>query len=168
LKTLAKLLLAASALSFGGFAHADDAEFLRSLDGNWSGSGSVKSTADSSPVSVSCEFSSDTTDSSMSLDGSCTGLVIISRSIGADLKANGKSYTGTYVGSRTGPAALAGKRSGNALNLGIRWARNVNGDQTAQLKLERIGNNGMRLTTLDNDPDTGKRIVISRIDLRRS
>ena len=61
-------------------------------------------------------------------------------------------YKGTYIGSSTGPAGLSGKRSGNALNLGIRWAKDVNGDRSAKLRLEKVGDNGMRLTTVDTDP----------------
>ena len=80
---------------------------------------------------------------------------------------DGKSYKGTYIGSRTGPAGLAGKRSGNALNLAIRWAKEVNGDRAARLRLEKVGDNGMRLTTTDTDPATGKSVVISEINLRR-
>jgi hypothetical protein len=103
----------------------------------------------------------------MALDGSCTGLVVVSRDIGANIKTDGTSYTGTYIGSSTGPAGLSGKRSGNALNLGIRWASDVNGDRKAQLRLEKVGDNGMRLTTTDKDPATGKSVVISDINLRR-
>jgi hypothetical protein len=160
-------LLVASALCLGSAAHAADAEFLKSLQGNWAGEGSVKVDADSSAVGVNCKFVSDTTDSSMSLDGSCTGLVVMSRDIGAKIKTDGKSYKGTYIGSSTGPAGLSGKRSGNALNLGIRWAKDVNGDRSAKLRLEKVGDNGMRLTTMDTDPATGKSVVISDINLRR-
>jgi hypothetical protein len=164
---LARLLAVASVLCLSGVAHAADAEFLKSLDGKWAGKGAVKPEADSPPISVNCKFTSDTTDTSMSLDGKCTGLVVISRAIGANLRTDGKSYTGTYVGSSTGPAGLVGKRSGNALNLGIRWAKEVNGDRAARLRLEKIGDNGMRLTTTDTDPWTGEKIVISEINLRR-
>jgi hypothetical protein len=167
LRFLASLLVVGSGLCLGGVAHAADAEFLKSLEGNWAGKGSVKPEADSSPISVNCKFASDTTATSMSLDGKCTGLVVISREIGADIETDGKSYKGTYIGSRTGPAGLSGKRSGNALNLGIRWAKNVNGDRSARLRLEKVGDNGMRLTTTDTDPATGRSIVISDINLRR-
>jgi hypothetical protein len=164
---IARSLVVAAALCLGGAAHAADAEFLKSLEGNWAGKGSVKVNADSSPVGVNCKFASDTTDNSMSLDGKCTGLIVVSRAIGADIKTDGKSYRGTYVGSSTGPAGLSGKRSGDALNLGIRWASEVNGDRSAKLRLEKVGDNGMRLTTTDTDPATGKSIVISEINLRR-
>ena len=73
--------------------------------------GSVKVDADSPAISVNCKFASDTTDNSMKLDGNCVGLVVFSRPIGARLKTEGKSYTGTYIGSGTGPAGLNGKRS---------------------------------------------------------
>jgi hypothetical protein len=164
---IARSLVVAAALCLGGAAHAADAEFLKSLEGNWAGKGSVKVNADSSPVGVNCKFASDTTDNSMSLDGKCTGLIVVSRAIGADIKTDGKSYRGTYVGSSTGPAGLSGKRSGDALNLGIRWASEVNGDRSAKLRLEKVGDNGMRLTTTDTDPATGESIVISEINLRR-
>ncbi|RVA81297.1 hypothetical protein EN910_35780, partial [Mesorhizobium sp. M7A.F.Ca.CA.004.01.1.1] len=105
---------------------------------------------------------------SLSLDGNCRGLVVVTRAISADLKASGAKYSGTYVGSRTGPAQLNGSRSGNAINLGIRWAKEVNGDRRAQMKVEKRGENGMRLTVIDTDPKTGKSVVTSRIDLQRT
>ena len=163
---LGRALLIASTLSLVSAAHSQDG-FLASLNGTWAGNGSVRIDADSSPVNVSCKFSSDTTPSSMALDGTCTGLVVISRDIGATISTDGSRYRGVYRGSRTGPAALNGKQSGNSLNLAIRWAADVNGDRSAQLKLEKVGDNGMRLTTLDKDPKTGKPVVISKIDLRR-
>ena len=35
------------------------------------------------------------------------------------------------------------------------------------VRLEKVGDNGMRLTTTDKDPATGKSVVISDINLRR-
>ena len=166
-KFLASLVFAGAAAAFGSVAQAAEADFLQSLGGNWSGKGSVKVDADSPSISVNCKFASDTTDSSMKLDGNCVGLVVFSRPIGARLKTDGKSYTGTYIGSGTGPAGLNGRRSGNSLNLGIRWAKEVNGDRTAKMKLEKVGADGMRLTTVDTDPRTGKSVTTSQINLRR-
>jgi hypothetical protein len=160
--------LAAAMLCIAGPAHASDAAFLKSFAGSWVGKGTVKVDADAQPIKITCKFASDATESSLSLDGKCTGYVVFSRAIGADVKTNGKTYTGTYTGSSTGPAGLSGNRSGNALVLGIHWAKEVNGDRAAQLRLEKVGDNGMRLTTIDKDPATGKNIVISRIDLSRS
>ena len=127
----------------------------------------MKVRADSSPVNVTCKFDSDATDTSLSLDGNCRGLVVISRAIGANIKADGANYSGSYTGAGTGKAGLNGKRSGNAINLGISWAKEVNGDRVAQLTVEKVGENGMTLTTVDEDPKTGKSVVTSQINLRR-
>jgi hypothetical protein len=35
------------------------------------------------------------------------------------------------------------------------------------MTIEKVGDSGMRLTTVDTDPKTGESIVTSRIDLRR-
>jgi hypothetical protein len=80
----------------------------------------------------------------------------------------GSKYSGSYIGAGTGTAGLSGSRSGNAINLGIRWAKEVNGDRKARMTVEKIGENGMKLTTVDVDPETGKNVVTSQIDLRRS
>ena len=160
-------IVAASVLFAASAAHADEAAFLNSLDGNWSGKGTVKVRTNSSPINVTCKFNSDATASSLSLDGNCRGLVIVSRAIGADLKANGAKYSGSYVGAGTGTAGLSGSRSGNAINLGIRWAKDVNGDRNARMTVEKVGDNGMKLTTVDVDPETGKNVVTSQINLSR-
>ncbi len=132
------------------------------------GKGTVQTEAGSKPININCKFAPRATDTSLSLDGKCTGYVVFSRAIGADVKTDGKIYTGIYNGSRTGPAGLRGKRVNNALVLGIRWAKEVKGDRAAELKLEKLANNRMRLTTTDNDPATGKNVVISQINLNRT
>jgi hypothetical protein len=95
-------------------------------------------------------------------------MVVVTRAISADLKANGQRYTGSYVGAGTGTAGLSGARKGSAINLGISWAREVNGDRQARMTVQKVGDNGMKLTTVDVDPATGKNVVTSQIDLRRS
>ena len=167
MKSITTLFLSVAALSFGAVAHAGDAEFLKSMDGNWSGKGTVKVRVNSFPMNISCKFTSDTTDSSLSLDGKCSGLMGLTRAIGAFIKTNGSTYSGSYIGARTGIAGLSGKRSGNAIELAIRWAKEVNGDRNAKMTIEKIGSNGMRLTTVDTDPKTGKSVVTSQINLRR-
>jgi hypothetical protein len=161
-------VLAVSMLFAVSAAQASEAAFLSSLDGNWSGKGTVKVRTNSSPINVTCKFDSNATESSLSLDGNCRGMVIVSRAIGADLKVKGSKYSGSYIGAGTGTAGLSGSRSGNAINLGIRWAKEVNGDRKARMTVEKIGENGMKLTTVDVDPETGKNVVTSQIDLRRS
>lgn len=152
----------------GNITLANDSVFLKSMAGSWNGKGTVKVRANSAPINVTCSFTSATTPQSLSLDGRCTSLAIFSRAISADLKATGTRYAGSYVGAGTGTAGLDGQRAGDKINLGITWAKEVNGDRRAQMTIEKVGESGMRLTTVDRDPRTGKSIVTSRIDLRRS
>ncbi len=163
-----RLFLSAAVLSYGAVGHAGEAEFLKSVDGNWSGKGTVKVRANSFPMDIVCRFTSDATDTSLSLRGKCTGLMGLSRAIGADMRTNGSTYSGSYRGAGTGIAGLNGKRVGNAIKLAIKWAKQVNGDRSARMTIEKIGSNGMRLTTVDNDPKTGKSVVTSQINLQRS
>jgi len=163
----ATFLLAATIFS-AGVASADEAEFLQSLDGSWRGSGTVAVRADASPMKVACSFKTDTTASSLALNGKCTSLAVFSRVIGADLQVQGADYSGSYVGAGTGTAGLSGNRSGDSINLSIRWAKDVNGDRAAKMTIEKVGETGMRLTTTDTHPTTGESIITSRIDLKRS
>ncbi len=163
-------MIAATALLFaagGTPAHADETAFLTSMAGSWSGKGTVKVRANSPTIRVTCRFTSATTPQSLALNGKCTSLAVFSRAISADLKATGSRYAGSYVGAGTGTAGLNGRRAGDTINLGITWAKAVNGDRRAQMTIEKIGTSGMRLTTVDKDPKTGKSIVTSQIDLRR-
>jgi hypothetical protein len=168
MRSFAQFALAGCLLVAAGAAHADETKFLQSFKGNFAGKGTVQVTTDVPNVSVSCSFKSNATSTSLSLDGNCRGLIVVSRSISANLKVTGAKYSGVYVGSRTGPAQLNGSRSGNAINLGIRWAQEVNGDRKARMTVEKMGENGIRLTVTDTDPKTGKSVVTSRIDLQRT
>ncbi|TIV71171.1 MAG: hypothetical protein E5V89_11310 [Mesorhizobium sp.] len=162
------MMLFLFALTAAADARADDADFLRSFQGNFAGNGTLKVSASAPTMNISCTFKSGATSTSLSLDGKCRGLILMTREISADLKASGAGYTGVYIGSRTGPAQLNGSRAGNALSLGIRWAKEVNGDRSAQLTVEKTSGDGMRLTVTDTDPKTGKTMVTSRIDLKRT
>lgn len=167
MRPFAQLALA-GCLVAAGSAHADETKFLQSFQGNFAGKGTVQVSTDVPNVGVSCSFKSNATSTSLSLDGSCRGLVVLTRAISANLKVTDAKYSGVYVGSRTGPAQLDGSRSGNAINLGISWAKEVNGDRKARMTVEKRGENGIRLTVTDTDPKTGKSVVTSRIDLRRT
>lgn len=149
-------------------AHADESVFLKTLAGSWSGKGTVKVRTNAPTLKVTCRFKSDTNASSLALNGRCTSLMVFSRIISANLKASGDNYTGSYVGAGTGTAGLGGKRNGDAINLAIKWAKEVNGDRRAQMTIRKIGASGMRLTTVDTDPATGRSVVTSLIDLQRS
>jgi hypothetical protein len=166
MKAASGLALACCLLAAGA-ARADETAFLRSLDGNWAGKGKVKVRIAAPTIGVSCKFKSETAEKSLSLTGVCRGLLVFSRKIGAELKVDQGRYSGTYIGAGTGPATLNGSRSDDEIDLAIRWARNVNGDRDARLTVEKIGENGMRLTTTDQDLKTGRTVVTSQIDLQR-
>lgn len=162
-----RLLLAAMMTVAAGAGQADEQAFLASLEGDWTGRGSVRLRADSAPINVSCSFDTESAGPALSMRGTCRGLIVVSRSISADLRADGDRYRGTYVGPKGGRSKLTGRRSGNAINLAVRWAEAVNGDHRANMVLRKVGENGMQLTTIDVDPGSGKRVATSDINLQR-
>lgn len=162
-----KALLVTSIMMVANPALAGEQSFLKTLEGSYSGNGTVKLRTTSKPINVRCKFKSSADLQSLSLNGSCTGLLVISRKIGADIKVTGTGYRGTYLGAGTGPAALKGKRRGNSLAFNVRWAKNVNGDREATLTVQKVGDRGMTLITTDQDPSTGKIVTTSEISLKR-
>lgn len=163
---LTSALLAATTL-WPSLAPAAEGDFLRTLEGSWSGKGTVLTRIGARPINVSCNLESTAGTSTLSMQGTCRGLLVVQRNISADLKASGSRYSGTYVGPAGQPSALSGSRQGNAINLGVRWAKVTNGDRAATMTIERIGNDRLRLQTIDNDPSSGRQVVTSRIDLSR-
>jgi hypothetical protein len=148
-------------------ANASEAQFLNTLDGQYEGQGRIRLRTDKAPINVDCTFSSATSETLLTLEGRCRGLLVVSRAIGAQLQINGNSYSGSYVGAGSGPASLSGKRSGNTLNLAIRWAKEINGDRRANLSVAKIGERGLSLKTTDKDPKSGEMVVTSEIILQR-
>lgn len=146
---------------------AAEFDFLKSLSGNWNGAGTVLTRIGSNPINVNCSFATTAGASDFSMKGNCRGLLVIRRAVSADLTVSGDRYTGTYVGPSGLPSALSGSRRGNAINLSVRWPRPVNGDRNANMTIEKVGAEGLRLRTIDRDPTTGKTVVTSSIDLQR-
>ena len=166
-RMFAVVLFGYAATSFPTVGNASEEQFLNTLDGQYEGQGQVRLRTDKEPINVDCTFRSATSASSLSLKGECRGLLVVSRSVGAELKIDGKSYSGSYVGAGSGTAALSGKRDGNTLNFAIRWAKEVNGDRKANLAVAKIGDRGLTLTTTDQDPSSGQTVVTSEIMLER-
>lgn len=148
-------------------AGASDAEFLNSLEGQYAGKGQVRLRTNRGPINVTCSFDSKATSASLSLNGKCRALVLVSRTVGAELVRTGTSYRGSYIGGGSGPARLAGKRNGNTLNLTINWAKKINGDRRAQLSVAKAASGGLILTTTDRDPKSGRSVTTSKIVLQR-
>ena len=160
----------ALAISFSlvsGTAMADEAPFLASLKGSWTGKGTVTTRIGGSPTNVSCSFDSSARGASLAMNGTCRGFVVVQRAISANLKADGARYSGTYLGPSGKPSSLSGSRQGDAISLDVRWAREINGDRAANMTIQKVGSNGLRLRTTDKDPSTGKTVVTSDINLTR-
>lgn len=148
-------------------AQASEAQFLGGLEGQYVGKGQVRLRTNRQPINISCTFTSTTSPSSLSLKGRCRGLLVVSRAVGVDLKASGGTYRGSYIGAGSGPASLSGRRKGNSLALTIQWAKPINGDRRASLTVAQTGARGLKLTTSDRDPTSGKTVVTSQITLQR-
>lgn len=158
----------AAAMLYSSLAPATESDFLRSFEGNWNGRGTVLTKIGANPVNVRCSLAFSTGSSSLSMQGNCRGLLVVRRSISANLQVSGQQrYSGTYVGPGGQPSSLSGRRQGTAINLAVRWAKPVNGDRAANMTIEKIGNDRVRLQTIDRDPQSGKSVVTSRIDLSR-
>ncbi len=144
-----------------------DEDFLTSLHGNWAGEGMVTIRIGLKPIGVSCAFNSTGNGNSFSMNGNCRGLLIVDRAISAKQQANGTRYSGVYIGASGGRSLLSGTRSGDTINLAVRWAKEVNGDFEANMLIRKTGENGLSLLTFDRDPRTGRNVMISDIVLQR-
>ena len=148
-------------------ALADEAGFLRSLRGTWSGTGTVTMRIGSSPINVLCDFETKAAGTSLAIRGSCRGLVVVHRTVSADIQATGPRYSGTYLGPSGVTSTLSGTRTRNSIDLAVRWGRKINGDHSAKMTIEKVGGNRLRLRTIDRDLKTGTDVVTSDIRLSR-
>lgn len=124
--------------------------FVERFEGSWRGSGTVQENFESSTHNISCKMSGQGQGTAIKVDGSCRAALIFTRQIGASVRFDPASglYTGTYIGSPTGPAALSGKREGDTINLKVTWAKPVNGDREAQMTIVNTGS-GLRIVMTD-------------------
>ncbi|MBW6423814.1 hypothetical protein KX729_20345 [Rhizobium sp. XQZ8] len=162
----AAVLICFSALASG--ASASEADFLKSIEGQWTGGGKVLTKLGGQNVNVSCSMQSDANSSRFSMDGTCRAMVVVSRSFKADVQASGASYSGNYVGASGKPSRLAGSRQGNTISLDVTWANEIYGDKAARMTIQKVGENGLRIRTIDRDPESGKSIITTQLDLQRS
>lgn len=166
MRFLPMALLACASLAPVG-AMASEADFLKSIEGQWAGGGSVLTKIGGNNVSVSCKMKSSANDANFAMDGSCRALVVVTRSFTARVKANGTSYSGTYVGVSGKPSTLQGSRSAETINLNVTWAAVEYGDNKAVMTIQKVGADGLRIQTVDKDPQSGKSIVTTDLKLKR-
>ncbi len=158
-------LISATCLASG--ASASEEDFLNSIQGQWIGGGSVLTRLGGGNVDVSCEMQSKANSANFSMNGTCRALAVLSRSFNASVKATNNSYSGTYVGISGKPSKLVGSRKGNTINLDVTWANTLYGDRKAKMTIEKVGDNGLRIRTIDRDPRSGESIVTTQLNLRR-
>jgi len=153
---------------FATGANASEEDFLKSIEGQWSGGGQVLTKLGGQNVNVSCQMKSDANSSSFSMDGTCRAMVVVTRSFTAKVAASGTRYSGNYIGNSGKPSKLAGARQGNTISLDVTWANEIYGDRSARMTIQKVGNDGLRIRTIDRDPQSGKSVVTTQLDLRRS
>ena len=157
----------ASAILFSSSAFAAEQDFLKSIEGQWAGGGKVLTSIGGSNVNVSCKMQSDAEDTSFSMNGTCRALAVVSRTFDAEVKASGTSYSGNYVGVSGKPSKLVGSRSGNTIAFNVTWAQAEYGDRNAKMTIQKVGDDGLRIRTIDQDPKSGKSVVTTQLDLKR-
>ncbi len=162
------LLCLLSALSAAVPARADESAFLKSLAGNWTGGGTVVTRIGRPAVNVDCKLRSNAGAASVAMQGNCKALMLFRRPISAELKARGARYSGVYIGPSGRHSTLSGARKGSTISLAVRWSRLVNGDRQAEMTIQKIGDNGLRLRTIDRNPANGETVVTSDIRLDRN
>ncbi|MFN3662270.1 hypothetical protein [Yoonia sp.] len=160
ISTCAALLLT---LPVSTTLQAGEAAFLQQFSGSWAGGGAVRLSPEDSAINVSCEFHGQSTESTATLDGSCTGMLVVSRDINARLEVENGTYSGTYVGSPRGTAALAGDREGSSLALMMQWP----GHPPAEMTLQNPAEGQMVLTTIEPHPETGEPVATAELELLR-
>lgn len=149
-------------------AAADESEYLGRFAGSFSGSGSVRQSADGSAYDANCDMTGTVSGARLTLSGSCRAMLLFSRDVGADIVADeGGGYAGTYTGSRIGPAAVSGRRDGDRVTLDITWPAPVNGDTHAVMTITNAGAGSFSIQVVDRDGADGPEVVVSDITVTR-
>ncbi len=165
----AALAIAAPLTALAGTAIASDV-FLARFDGEWSGSGHVQPNAESSTHQVTCRTSGSSSPTALSVKGTCSAYMVFTRNVAVDVRLDPASgrYTGTYIGSPAGPAALSGVRVGDTLKLDITWPKEINGDRSARLAITSLGEGRFELTLTDQLEPGGPRQATTRLSFAKS
>jgi hypothetical protein len=136
--------------------------FLSSLEGRFSGNGTLQNAGGNSR-SLKCQFNGDQTGPRLSLDGSCTAATIFSATIRIELRHDPKSgrYAGTFRESTGTVASLSGKRQGQQLTLAFNeTAESVRPNPPATLTISRQPS-GVALTLRGSQPGKGQNLDLS-------
>lgn len=142
-------------------------DYLSRFDGSWRGGGSVTVRQLPSPVDVSCNMAGDRRGArSFSLGGTCSAMLLMTRQIGANISYDpgSKRYSGTYTGSTSGPATLAGRLRGDTLDLRVTWAKKIYDDDYARMLIRNDGRGAFTMQVVEKIG--GRNVVVSNLTFR--
>lgn len=130
--------------------------------GSFNAEGVVADGPDATPREVSCDFKVlQRHPNQIALDGTCWAYLIFSRSVSADLSVDPRSgrVTGTYTGSRVGPARLTGRLDGPAIDVLINWPQPVNGQMTADMRIVSLAPDRLQILVTDRGGQGAPRVT---------
>lgn len=168
MKPLLVTTLAVLATAVAGGAFAQGAHYLARYDGGWSGGGSVKVEQLPTAANVNCSVQGTRSgETAFALQGTCRSMLIMSREIGAQLQIDPATgaYTGTYTGSGSGPARLAGVRQGDTLDLKVTWGKVIYDDNKARMLIRNTGDDTFRMQVIEKID--GSDVIVSDLSFQR-
>ena len=137
------------------------------INGTWTGTGYVQKDENSRKINVKCEIEGEQDGADISFEGACRAMLIMKRAIGAKLKQVGEGFVGTYKGADAGIAELDGGRpTPDKMVLQMRFPREVNGDDVAEMIIDHPEVDAFTITTTDV-MSSGVEIVTSSIRFER-
>jgi hypothetical protein len=169
-RRLSACAVAATSLFLFVPVEAQEADYLARFEGTWSGAGLVARKEAEDVNKVNCTMNGAPAENGVSMNGTCRAALIFSRQIGADIRFDPSSgrYTGTYTGSTIGPAALSGKRRGDAVVMTITWPKPVRGDTKATMTINNPGNGQLSIVVTDEVEPGGPSATVTNLSLTRS
>lgn len=144
----------------------DAAGFLSSLEGRFSGSGTLQRAGGSSR-SLTCAFNGDQQGTRLSLEGSCSTAIVLGTKIQIELRLDPQTgrYVGTFRESTGTVANLSGRRQGQRLTLAFNeTAESRRPNPPATLTISRRGSgqgSGVEFTLRGSEPGKGQNIDLS-------
>lgn len=141
---------------------------IEDITGAWVGRGSVQQNETANPMRVNCAVEGLQDGERMSFEGECRAMLVVRRAIGLDIVRDGDSFTGTYIGSIAGGAAvLEGTQTeAGTLDLTMTFEREVNGDQLGRMLITQPGD-GTFIIMTEDDMASGETVKTAEITFAR-
>ncbi len=155
----AMLLLAAAGPGTAQQGGNDEAPFLRSFEGKFSGTGKLENAGGASH-SLTCKFDGDHEGSRVTLNGNCSTKLVFSTTVRIELRYDPKTrrYGGAFREGKGTVADLAGARQGQRLSLSfVETAESVRPNPPATLTISRQ-REGVALSLRGSKPGQGQNL----------